>query len=73
VTDYFHLAYGADMHNYLERFLVVLDPPLGDVHGLHMKEGESGSADEVQLLDAALDPAQPLSTVAVETYSEEAE
>lgn len=32
--DYFHLVYAADHHNWNERFVVLLEPPIGDVHGL---------------------------------------
>lgn len=38
VTDYWHLVYRADWHNILQRFRVLLDPPLGDVHAVDVYE-----------------------------------
>ncbi len=74
VDDPFRLAYGADLHNRAERFLVALDPPLGEIHGLHWQEtdqgGLAGPPSHVQLLDAALDPARPLAERAVTGYVE---
>jgi hypothetical protein len=74
VEDPFHLAYGADLHNMAERFLVVLEPPLGAVHGLHWQETDQGGLTgpplAVQFLDAALDPDRPLGEAAVTGYVE---
>ncbi|HAK97685.1 MAG TPA: hypothetical protein DCM87_22530 [Planctomycetes bacterium] len=38
VGDYWHLVYAADWHNTDQRFRVVLDPPLGDVHAVDIAE-----------------------------------
>ncbi len=55
VEDYFHLAYAADLHNYNERYLVVLDPPVGDFHAVHFEEtNQNDPPAVVDLLDADL-------------------
>lgn len=71
IDDYFRLAYGADLHNFNERYLVVLDPPLGDVHGVYFAEtNENDPPGTAALLDADLDPEHPVTTRAVITFSD---
>jgi len=58
VEDYFHTAYCADLHNFNERYLVVLDPPIGSVHGIHLEESnDNDPPTAVDLLDDDLAPA----------------
>lgn len=58
VDDYFHTAYAAELHNFTERYLVVLDPPIGSVYGIHFEEtGDNDPPAAVDLLDAGLAPA----------------
>ena len=58
VEDYFQTAYAADLHNYNERYLVVLDPPIGNVHGVQFEEtNQNDPPTVVDLLDADLAPA----------------
>ncbi len=38
VDDYWRLVYRADIHNTGQRFRVLLDPPLGDVHAVEIRE-----------------------------------
>lgn len=58
VEDYFQTAYCADLHNFNERYLVVLDPPIGSVHGVHFEEtNQNDPPTAVDLLDASLAPA----------------
>jgi hypothetical protein len=38
VTGYWHLVYAAEFHNEFQRFRVILDPPLGDVHAVEFYE-----------------------------------
>ena len=58
VEDYFHTAYAADLHNFNERYLVVLDPPVGAIHGVHFEEtNDNDPPTAVDLLDADLAPA----------------
>lgn len=38
VTDYWRLVYRADIHNTAQRFRILLDPPLGDVHAVEIHE-----------------------------------
>lgn len=58
VEDYFHTAYAADMHNFNERYLVVLDPPVGAIHGVHFEEtSDNDPPAAADLLDADLAPA----------------
>jgi len=58
VEDYFHTAYAADLHNYNERYLVVLDPPIGSIHGVHFAEtNQDDPPATVDLLDSGLAPA----------------
>lgn len=55
VEDYFHLAYAAELHNCNERYLVVLDPPIGDFHAVHFEEtNQNDPPAVVDLLDADL-------------------
>ena len=71
VDDYFKLAYAADMHNFNERYLVVLDPPLGSIHGLHFTEANQNDPPTViDLLDENLDPDNPLEQRNVVSYSD---
>jgi hypothetical protein len=57
VEDYFHTAYAADLHNYNERYLVVLDPPVGNIHGIRFEEtNQNDPPAVVDLLDETLDP-----------------
>lgn len=58
VEDYFQTSYGADLHNFNERYLVVLDPPIGSIHGLHFEEtNQNDPPAALDLLDADLAPA----------------
>jgi hypothetical protein len=58
VEDYFETAYCADLHNFNERYLVVLDPPIGNVHGVQFEEtNQNDPPAAVDLLDADLSPA----------------
>jgi hypothetical protein len=58
VEDYFQTAYGADLHNFNERYLAVLDPPIGSIHGIHFEEtNQNDPPTAVDLLDASLSPA----------------
>lgn len=71
IDDYFRLAYGADLHNFNERYLVALDPPLGNVYGVYFAEtSENEPPGTAALLDADLDPAQPFATRAVTAFSD---
>ncbi|MBN2493213.1 MAG: hypothetical protein JXR96_01375 [Deltaproteobacteria bacterium] len=73
VDDYFEIGYGCDLHNYNERFLLVLDPPIGAVHGLHWQESQVADPPaQLDLLDEALDPAAPIEQRTVIDYSEQA-
>jgi hypothetical protein len=57
VENYFQTAYAADLHNFNERYLVVLDPPIGDIHGVHFEEtNQNDPPTVVDLLDADLAP-----------------
>ncbi|MBN1443190.1 MAG: hypothetical protein JXA90_10800 [Planctomycetes bacterium] len=38
VTDYWRLVYRAGFHNILQRFRILLDPPLGDAHAVEVHE-----------------------------------
>lgn len=38
VADYFQLVYAAEHHNWNEEYVVVLDPPVGDVHAILLQE-----------------------------------
>ena len=58
VEDYFKIAYAADPHNFNERYLVVLNPPIGSIHGVHFEEANQNDPPAaVDLLDADLAPA----------------
>ena len=58
VEDYFQTAYAAELHNFSERYLVVLDPPIGSVHGVHFEESnQNDPPPAVDLLDSGLAPA----------------
>jgi len=71
IDDYFRLAYGADLHNFNERYLVVLDPPLGEIHGVYFAEtNENDPPGTAALLGADLDPEQPLATRVVTAFSD---
>lgn len=55
VEDYFELAYAADLHNYNERYLVILDPPIGNIHAVAFEEtNQNDPPAVVDLLDAGL-------------------
>ncbi|MBW1810319.1 MAG: hypothetical protein JRJ19_10405 [Deltaproteobacteria bacterium] len=71
VDDYFKLAYSADMHNFNERYLVVLDPPLGSIHGLHFEEANQNDPPTViDILGEDLDPINPVEQRNVVSYSD---
>jgi hypothetical protein len=58
VEDYFQTAYAAELHNFNERYLVVLEPPIGSVHGIHFEEtNQNDPPTAVDLLDSGLAPA----------------
>jgi hypothetical protein len=58
VEDYFKTAYAADLHNFNERYLVVLDPPIGSTHGIHFEEtNQNDPPAAIDLLDSGLAPA----------------
>ena len=38
VDDYFSLVYAAEHHNWNETYVVLLDPPVGAVHGIMLQE-----------------------------------
>lgn len=58
VEEYFHIAYSAYWHNFDERYLVVLDPPIGSIHGVHFEEtNQNDPPAAVDLLDSGLSPA----------------
>lgn len=38
IEDYFCLVYAADHHNWNEQFVILLDPPVGNVHGLLLEK-----------------------------------
>jgi len=38
VDDYFLLVYAAQHHNWNEEYVVLLDPPVGDVHAILLRE-----------------------------------
>jgi hypothetical protein len=62
-TDYFKLVYAGGHHNWFEKYLVILDPPMGDVHAVYCEDtGDYGmDAPKEQLyLGADLDILNPL-------------
>jgi hypothetical protein len=74
VSDYFHLVYAARHHNWGEEYLVILDPPVGDVHGLYcMDSGDIGTdpPEFLYYLGADLDPANPLDTTGYTSHQVE--
>lgn len=63
VSDYGHLVYDALRHNWNESFWVLFDPPLGDAHGLAIRQQFLGGDEErfiAELLDANLDTLRPI-------------
>jgi hypothetical protein len=77
VDDYFHLSYAADLHNFNERYLLVLQSPIGDVHGLYF--AESSTSDNppqkipptvVKLLGQDLNPNNSLEERQIQNYSD---
>jgi len=61
VTDLAHLTYDAERHNWNERFLVMLDPPLagtgsGPAHALEIAWQTGAALPTVRRLDAHLEP-----------------
>jgi hypothetical protein len=72
VEDYFKMAYGADLHNFNERYLLVFDSPVGEVYAIHFEEtNENDPPAVVDLLDAGLDLEHPLQRRTVESYLDE--
>ncbi len=71
IDDYFRFAYGADLHNFNERYIVTFDPPIGQVHGVHFQEtNQDDPPAQIDLLGSDLDPENPLEQRAVESYSD---
>ncbi|MBN1422243.1 MAG: hypothetical protein JXP34_25945 [Planctomycetes bacterium] len=65
-SDYWHLAYAAIHHNWAPQFWIILDPPIGDVHGVWIAEPfPEGSLPTIRTLGADL---EPLAELTVESY-----
>ncbi len=67
ISDYYQLVYAAEHHNWFEEYLVILDPPIGDVHAVYTidtgLEG-TGNPEELLYLNDSLDLANPIQTSA---------
>ncbi|MFH1739838.1 MAG: PEP/pyruvate-binding domain-containing protein, partial [bacterium] len=65
-TDYWHLVYAADHHNWSERYWILFDTPIGETYGIAAFTGESLYDREVYTLDCDL---LPLRYIEVIDYS----
>jgi hypothetical protein len=69
VDNFFNQAFKAYHHIFGQTYLVVLDPPVDEVHGLLMEEAES-DARTFQYLDADLNPIETPDILSVEIITE---
>lgn len=60
VSDYWHLVYAADHHNWNEKFWTLFDPPIGEVYGVGVYHREWGEPTSVHYLDRTLRPGPAL-------------
>ena len=65
-TDYWHLVYAADHHNWSERYWVLFDAPIGETCGIAAFAGESPYDRKVYTLVCDL---LPLRYIGVIDYS----
>ncbi len=58
VSDYWHLVYAGGHHNVNQKLWALFDPPLGEVHGIELREQEIGNGAPASFvtLDAQLRP-----------------
>ena len=62
-NDYWKLVYSAEHHNWNEKFWILFDEPLGEVHGIGISEHLWPTTHSAEFLDRDLNPLRELEVV----------